>query len=78
MTQPETVRCTFLSSYGGVYRCQDPLYFLGYCEFHYEAYRRGEINALGHISDKLDDQDRRREINFHGLVIPEDLKPSFP
>jgi hypothetical protein len=69
--------CSFLSSYGGVYRCQDAPYFMGFCEFHYKAYERGEINQLGHISDKLDDQIRRREINFHGLRIPEDLKPSF-
>ena len=77
MTGEKRDRCSFLSSYGGVYRCQDPAYFLGLCEFHYHAYERGEINRLGHISDKLDDQVRRREINFHGLVIPEDLKPSF-
>lgn len=69
--------CTFLSSYGGVYRCQDPLYFMGFCRFHHDAYERGEINALGHISDTLDDQKRRLEINFHGLEIPADLKPSF-
>ena len=25
----------------------------------------------------LDDQKRRLEINFHGLVIPDELKPSF-
>ena len=69
--------CSFLSSYGGVYRCQDPVYFLGFCEFHYRCCERGEINQYGHISDKLDDQVRRREINFHGLEIPQDLKPSF-
>lgn len=69
--------CRFLSSYGGVYRCQDLVYFLGFCEFHYHAYERGEINELGHISDKLADQIRRREINYHGLEIPEDLKPAF-
>ena len=69
--------CRFLSSYGGVYRCRDAAYFMGFCQFHHKAYESGEINELGHISDKLDDQTRRREINFHGLVIPEDLKPSF-
>ncbi len=70
-------QCSFLSSYGGVYRCQDPLYFMGFCEFHYTAYERQEINKLGHISDKLDDQQRRLDINFHGLSIPPELKPSF-
>ena len=76
---PESRRdhCSFLSSYGGVYRCQDPVYFMGFCDFHYGCYERHEINELGHISDKLDDQVRRREINFHGLEIPQDLKPSF-
>jgi len=77
MSPAGTPHCSFLSSYGGVYRCQDPVYFLGFCRFHHEAYERGEINALGHISDTLDDQQRRLEINFHGLRIPEDLRPSF-
>ena len=77
MPEPGREHCSFLSSYGGVYRCQDPVYFLGFCEFHYECYERREINEYGHISDKLDDQVRRREINFHGLEIPQDLKPSF-
>ena len=69
--------CSFLSSYGGVYSCQDPIYFEGFCEFHYGCYTRGEINKHGKISDKLDDQERRIQINFHGLEIPDDLKPSF-
>ena len=69
--------CGFLSSYGGVYKCQDPVLFLGFCAFHYRSYELGEINQHGHISDKLDCQIRRREINFHGLEIPTDLKPSF-
>ena len=74
----ETARhCSYLSSYGGVYRCQDPVYFLGFCQFHYQCYENHEIDAHGHISDKLSDQQRRREINFHGLSLPVDLKPSF-
>ena len=77
MTVTAARHCSFLSSYGGVYRCQDPVYFMSFCEFHYKAYEAGEIDALGHISDKLDDQVRRRQINFHGLNIPEDLRPSF-
>lgn len=77
MPEPEAPHCTFLSSYGGVYRCQDPLYFLGFCRFHHAAYEAGEIDDLGHISDTLDDQKRRLEINFHGLVLPDELKPSF-
>jgi hypothetical protein len=27
------------------------------------------------IADLLDDQDRRRAINFHGVELPEDVKP---
>lgn len=77
MTAIKPARCSFLSSYGGVYRCQDPVYFMGFCEFHYRCFERGEINHLGHISDKLDDQVRRRDINFHGLSLPDDLKPSM-
>jgi hypothetical protein len=77
MTEARRDHCCFLSSYGGVYRCQDPVYFMGFCEFHHGCCERGEIDQLGHISDKLDDQARRREINFHGLEIPQDLKPSF-
>ena len=50
---------------------------MDFCEFHYGCYERGEIDKHGHISDKFDDQKHRLEINFHGLEIPEDLKPSF-
>ncbi|HKY31293.1 MAG TPA: hypothetical protein VJV23_02070 [Candidatus Polarisedimenticolia bacterium] len=77
MDSAPSTHCSFLSSYGGVYRCQDPVYFLGFCRFHYGCYETGEIDALGHIADTLDDQERRREINFHGLALPDDLTPSF-
>ena len=77
MSEPGPEHCSFLSSYGGVYKCQDPVFFLGFCSFHYRSYELGEINQLGHISDKHGDQHRRREINFHGLQIPPDLMPSF-
>jgi len=50
---------------------------MGFCKFHYRCYELGEIDSLGHISDKLDDSRRRLEINYHGLEIPEDLRPSF-
>ena len=77
MAEPKREHCRFLSSFGGVYWCQDPPYFLGFCEFHHACYENGEINKNGRISDKLDDQKRRLEINFHSLEIPEDLRPCF-
>ena len=47
--------------------CQDAAYLEGFCRFHYDALKAGEINELGVISELLSDQNRRREINFHGL-----------
>jgi hypothetical protein len=73
---PETrPRCRFITSFGGAARCQDPAYLAGFCDFHFEAFERGEIDELGRISDRLDDQRRRREINFHGVRLPDDVKP---
>lgn len=69
--------CRFITSYGGAARCQDPVYLLGFCEFHFGAFEQGEIDEEGRISDKLDDQRRRRAINFHGLALPEDVRPVF-
>jgi hypothetical protein len=51
--------------------CQDPVYLEGYCRFHHEAFRRGEINENGVLNELLSDQPRRREINFHGIRLPE-------
>jgi hypothetical protein len=59
-------RCGFVTSWGGVERCSDPAYRVGFCRFHFDCYRRGEINERGIISERLDDQERRRAINFHG------------
>ena len=36
-----------------------------------EALQRGEINDNGVINERLFDQVRRREINFHGIEWPE-------
>ncbi len=62
--------CRFRTSYGGAWFCQEPSYLEGFCRFHFQAFQRGEINELGVISEKLDDQVRRREINFHGIAVP--------
>ncbi len=62
--------CGFRTSFGGVLFCQDPAYLEGFCSFHYEALLSGEINERGVISELLSDQDRRREINYHGIRIP--------
>lgn len=59
--------CRFVSSWGGVRRCGDPAEHLGFCRFHYDCYRNGEIDNRGVISERLSDQERRRTINFHGV-----------
>ena len=59
--------CRFRTSLGGSEFCQDRPYLEGFCRFHYDALKRGEINELGVINELLADQVRRREINFHGL-----------
>lgn len=64
--------CKFRTSFGGARFCQDPAYLEGFCEFHYRALQKGEINELGVVSERLSDQRRRREINFHGLSLPEE------
>jgi len=61
-------RCRFTTSLGGVARCADPAYREGFCGFHFECYRRGEVTERGLISETLDDQERRRAINLHGLT----------
>ena len=60
-------RCRFTSSWGGVVRCGEPAYRLGFCHFHFDCYVRGEIDIRGVISERVTDQERRRQINFHGL-----------
>ena len=47
--------------------CSDLTYLEGFCRFHYDALKRGEINELGVLNELLSDQVRRREINFHGI-----------
>jgi hypothetical protein len=65
-------RCRFRTSYGGAEFCSDRVYLEGFCKFHHRAYRRGEINEHGVINERLSDQIRRREINFHGIETPEE------
>jgi hypothetical protein len=48
------------------------VYLEGFCRFHFEAWQRGEINERGIINELLSDQIRRREINFHGIRLPQD------
>ena len=59
--------CRFRTSYGGALFCQDPAYLEGFCRFHHKALRDGEINENGVINELISDQQRRREINFHGI-----------
>ncbi len=70
--------CRFRTSYGGAWFCQDAVYLEGFCKFHYQAFQRGEINELGVINELLSDQERRREINFHGIREDRDGAPSRP
>ena len=62
--------CRFRTSWGGARYCQDPSYLEGFCKFHYKALQQGEMNYNGVLSERLSDQDRRREINFHGIQLP--------
>ena len=64
---PET-RCRFRSSLGGASYCEEPPCEDGFCRFHYECLLAGEILPNGQINEALSDQNRRRRINFHGLV----------
>jgi hypothetical protein len=49
--------------------CQDPAYLEGFCKFHYRALQQGEINENGVLNERLSDQQRRREINYHGILV---------
>lgn len=61
--------CRFRTSYGGAQFCQDPVYLEGFCQFHYKALQNGELNENGVINELVSDQQRRREINYHGISI---------
>jgi len=61
--------CRFRTSYGGARFCEDPVYLEGFCRFHFQALQQGEINENGVINERLNDQIRRREINFHGIRL---------
>ena len=62
--------CRFRTSLGGASYCQDEVYQEGFCRFHFEALQADELNEWGIINERLSDQDRRREINHHGIVKP--------
>ena len=68
-------RCRFTTSWGGVARCREEALRFGFCRFHFDCYRRGEIDVRGVISERVTDQRRRRQINYHGL--PKDGSPPF-
>lgn len=63
--------CRFRTSFGGSRYCRDAVYLEGFCRFHHAAFQRGELNEYGVINEKLSDQIRRREINFHGIPLEE-------
>jgi len=64
--------CKFRTSYGGALFCQDPVYLEGFCRFHFHALQQGEINENGVVNERLTDQTRRREINYHGIAVSEE------
>ena len=61
--------CKFRTSFGGAMFCRDDAYLEGFCKFHYRALQSGEINENGVINEKISDQVRRRDINYHGLPL---------
>ena len=62
--------CRFRTSWGGAWFCQDEPYLEGFCKFHYRALLDGEINERGVLNERLSNQQRRREINYHGIEMP--------
>ena len=60
--------CRFRTSFGGAQFCQDDSYLEGFCRFHYKALQNGEINENGVLNERISDQKRRREINYHGIA----------
>ncbi len=68
---PSAESCSFVTSRGGVQHCADPPYLAGFCRFHHDCLLRGEISPLGRILDSVREQERRREINGHGIRSPE-------
>jgi len=68
MIQGDSMKhCQFRTSFGGALFCQDPSYLEGFCKFHFRALQAGEITEHGIICEKVSDQARRREINYHGI-----------
>jgi len=65
--------CRFRTSWGGARFCEDEAYLEGFCRFHYRAFQNGEINENGVLNERLSDQNRRREINYHGIRVPGDV-----
>jgi len=63
--------CRFRTSWGGARFCQEPAYLEGFCKFHYSALQRDEMNDNGVLNERLSDQTRRREINYHGIHVDE-------
>lgn len=65
---PPDATCRFRSSLGGAQNCRFPAFEEGFCRFHFECFLRGELLPNGQINELLSDQNRRRTINFYGMV----------
>ena len=68
---PGISHCRFRTSFGGALFCQHAVYLEGFCEFHFAALQAGELTENGVLNELLSDQVRRREINFHGIRLPQ-------
>lgn len=66
-------KCKFRSSYGGFGRCAHEACLNGFCEFHLDCFLKKELDENGIIVEWVTDQNRRREINFYGVEIPEKI-----
>ena len=75
-TTEDKKNCRFLSSLGAIHRCPDAVHREGFCRFHFEAFLQGEVLPNSQLNERLSDQHRRREINYHG--VPPELATPTP
>jgi len=67
----EQATCRFRTSWGGAQHCHEEPYQEGFCQFHFDCFLNGEVLPNGQINERLFEQARRREINYHGIALPD-------